>query len=182
MLDAMTSAEHHCFEGHGRHAHRYLGLALDALSEAAQQTSAAHQIHTSYEKVLREFGGSFRQAAHHRCDDAGHHIVDREADLLGIQQNGLRQAAHQVAPAYFSLVLVANRVGRTDGHLDLLGGTFADRDAMLAPYIVLNCCVDVETADSYGLERYNTTEADDGGLASTAADIDDHVAHRFVDR
>jgi hypothetical protein len=84
-------------------------------------------------------------------------------------------------PADLGLVLVGGRVGRTDRHLDLLGGALADGDAVLAPHVVLDRRVDVERADAHRFERHDATEADDRGLARAAADVDDHVADRLVD-
>ena len=53
---------------------------------------------------------------------------------------------------------------------------------MLAAYIGLDCGVDVEAADTHGLEGDDTTQADDRGLAGATADVDHHVADRLVDR
>ena len=104
------------------------------------------------------------------------------ADLLGRQDHRLRQPGHQVAAADLGLVLVLGRVGRADGHLDLLRRALADGDAVLAPHVVLDRGVDVERADAHRLERDDAAEADDRRLARAAADVDDHVADRLVDR
>ena len=53
---------------------------------------------------------------------------------------------------------------------------------MLAAHVGLDRRVDVEAADAHGLERDDAAKADDSGLAGTAADVDDHVADRLVDR
>ena len=53
---------------------------------------------------------------------------------------------------------------------------------MLAPNIVLNRCVDVEAANANCFERNDAAKADDRRLAGSAANVDDHVANRFVDR
>ena len=53
---------------------------------------------------------------------------------------------------------------------------------MLAAHVGLDRGVDVEAADAHGLEGDDAAEADDRRLAGAAADVDDHVADRFVDR
>ena len=73
-------------------------------------------------------------------------------------------------------------VGRADRHLHLFGRALADGDAVLATHVGLDGGVDVEAADAHGLERDDAAEADDRGLAGAAADVDDHVADRLVDR
>src|SRR5690606_29741459 len=52
VLDDVAGAEYHCFERHVRHAYRYFGLALDPLGEAAQQPTAADEVHAPHEEVL----------------------------------------------------------------------------------------------------------------------------------
>ena len=66
-------------------------------------------------------------------------------------------------------------------NLDLFCGALADCNAVFTPHVGLDCRVDVETADTNRFECNDTAEADDGRLAGAAADVDDHVANRFVD-
>ena len=100
----------------------------------------------------------------------------------GREQHRLRQAGHQVAAAHLGLALVLGGVGRADRHLDLLGGALADGDAVLAAHVRLDRRVDVEAADAHRLEGDDPAEADHRRLARAAADVDDHVADRLVDR
>ena len=89
---------------------------------------------------------------------------------------------HQVAAAHFRLELVFDRRRGADRELDLLGRPLTDRDAVLAADVRLDRGVDVERPDPHRFERDHATERDHGDLGRAAADVDDHVAHRLVDR
>ena len=146
VLDAVAGAHDDGLQRLGRHLHRHLRLALDALREATQQAAAADEEHAAHEEVLGQLGRGLRQAADHRGGDAADDVVDGEADLLRGEQHGLRQAGHQVTATHLGLALVLGDVGRADGHLDLLGGALADGDAVLATHVRLDRRVDVEAA------------------------------------
>ena len=66
VLDAVAGAHDDGLQRLGRHLHRDLRLALDALGQAAQQAAAADEEHAADEEVLGQLGRRLRQAAHDR--------------------------------------------------------------------------------------------------------------------
>ena len=54
--------------------------------------------------------------------------------------------------------------------------------AVLTSHVALDGGVDVERPDAHRFERDDATERDHRDLAGAAADVDDHVAERLVDR
>ena len=109
-------------------------------------------------------------------------LLDRAAHLLGHEHDRLGKARHQIAPPHLRLELVVDRVGRTDGELDLLGGPLTDRDAVLAPHVALDRGVQVEGTDAQGLQCDDSAEGYHRDLGGTTSDVDDHVAHGLVNR
>ena len=150
--------------------------------EATQHAAAADEVDAVEDQVLRELGRGLRQARDHRVADRADLLLDRAAHLLGHEQDRLRQARHEVAAAHLGLELVVDRAGRADRELDLLGGALADGDAVLPPHVRLDRGVDVERPDAHRFERDDAAERDHRDLGGAAADVDDHVAHRLVDR
>jgi hypothetical protein len=93
-----------------------------------------------------------RGSAHGR-DDAAHHVVDREADLLRRQQDGLRQAVIRSRPrtsAWFSSSIA---IAEPIATLTSSAVRSPDGDAVLASHVALDRRVDVEAADAHRLER-----------------------------
>ena len=108
-------------------------------------------------------------------------LVDRFAQLLGLEDDGAGQPAHQVAAANLGLVLLVGGERGADRDLDLLGGALPHRDAVVAAQVVGDRGVDVEAADAHGLESDDAAHRDHGHLAGAAADVDHHVPERLVD-
>ena len=100
----------------------------------------------------------------------------------GTSIDRLRQAAHEVAAAHLGLPLVVDRERRADRELDLLGGALADRDAVLAAHVAWIAASMSKRPDAHGFERDDAAERDHRDLGGAAADVDDHVAERLVDR
>ncbi len=134
------------------------------------------------EQVLRQLRGRAGERRFHRAEDRLDRLVDRLADLLRREHDRLRHAAHEVATAHLGLVLVVGREHRADRELDLLGGALADGEAVLPPHVALDRGVDVERPDADRFERDHATQRDHRDLARAAADVDDHVPERLVDR
>ena len=178
----MPGAQDDGLEGHGRHANGDVGFAFDALGEAAQQAATTNEVHAALQEVLGHFGWHLRQATRHRLNDLRNHFVDGKAHFLGGEVDVLGQAGDEVATAHLSTTFVGHRRSGTDLDLDLFGGAFTDRDAVLASHVRLDRCVDVEASDTDGFERNDATEADDRRFAGASTDVDDHVADGFIDR
>ena len=71
--------------------------------EAAQHARRRRRGGCPDDEVLGQLGRRLGQAAHHRVDDGRHELVDRLPHLLGREDDGLGQAAHEVAAAHLGL-------------------------------------------------------------------------------
>ena len=71
--------------------------------------------------------------------------------------------------------------GGADGELHRLRRALADRHAVAVAYVVLNGRVEVEAPAAQRLHGHDASQRNDGHLPGAAADVHDHVAHRFVD-
>src|SRR5581483_3010232 len=171
-LEALAGAEDDALEGSLDEVYGDLGLLGDAPVEAAEHAAAADEVDALDDEVLGQLGRRRTEALHHRVDDGAHLLVDGLADLLGRQDDGLRQTAHQVAAPHLGLDLVLGGERRSDGELDLLGRAFADGDAVLAAYVGLDGVVDVERSDADRLQSHDATERDHRRLGGAAADVD----------
>ena len=103
-------------------------------------------------------------------------------DLPGRNDDGLRQAADQVTAADLGVRLVRGRAGRSDRHLDLLGGPFAQHERVLLLDEDDDRLVHFVAADADGLGGYDAAERDHRYLGGPAAHVHDHVAGRLVHR
>ena len=159
-----------------------IGLLLDATVETLQHPAPADQVDPVRDEILRELGRRAGEAGDDGVADGAHLLLDRGPHLLGDQHDRLREAGHEIATAHLGLPLVLDRVRGRDGELDLLGRAFTDGHAVLAAYVGLDRRVDVERSDPHRFERDDTTEGDDRHLGRSTADVDDHVAERFMDR
>ena len=178
----MTCAENDGLKGLFRHHDWHLRVALETLGQAPEHRATAHEIHASGEKVLRQLGWCNGQAAHHRLDHLGHHLVDGFTYLSRRQHHRLRQSGDEVTALHFGVAVLGCRHGAADRNLDLLRRALTDRQAMCLAHVRLNRRIDVETSHAHCFERHDSTKTDHGGLGRSTTDVDDHVAHRLVDR
>jgi len=87
-----------------------------------------------------------------------------------------------VSTTNFGPNFVFRACGRTQDDLDVFGSALTDRDAVDATNVALYSGVDVERTDAHRLNRDDATQRNQRGLGRAATDVDDHVAHRLVDR
>ena len=154
-------------------------------SSPRDSTATTDQVDPRTMRSLRQLGQTcLGNAITESTPRRGHLFVDRLANLPPPATGHVfRQAAHEVAAAHLGLELVERRVGRADATLDLLGRALADGDAVLRrTHVGLDRGVDVEGSHPNALQCDGTTEGDERGLGRAAADVDDHVANRLVDR
>ena len=85
-------------------------------------------------------------------------------------------------PADLGLLLAVVRGGGADGQLHRLGGALADGHAVAVAHVVLDGGVEVEAPAAQRLHGHDAAQGNDGHLRRAPADVDDHVAHRLVDR
>ena len=136
--------------------------------------------------VLHDVGGELRRRLVERrldgVDDRRDRLGQRLADVLGGQLDGARQAADEVATADVGGQLLLHRPGRAHLDLDLLGRAVADREGELLLDVLHHGVVELVAGDPHRLRGDDAAERDHGDLGGAAADVDDHVARRLVDR
>jgi hypothetical protein len=103
------------------------------------------------------------------------------ADLLGADDDRLRQAGEHVAASDLGLHLFLELEGGADLELDLLRGLLADQELVLLLDVADDRLVHLVAADSEGLGDDDASEGDDGDFARAPADVDDHVPGRLGD-
>ena len=93
-----------------------------------------------------------------------------------------RDAGDQVAALDLHRLLGLEREGRADLDLDLLGGALADQQVVLALDVLDDRLVHLVAGDADRLGVDDAGERDHRDLGRAAADVDDHVAGRLLDR
>src|SRR5690606_19601227 len=177
-----AGAEHHRLERLAHDPHRHLALLRQPKVQPLEQRAAADEVDAVLDEVLRELGRRLADAGEHRVDDRVDRFGDGLPHLRGGEDDGLGEPGHQLAAPDLGAHLVGGRVGGADEDLDLLRRLLADRDAVLPADVGDDRRVDVEGANAHRLERDDAAERDQRGLGGAAADVDDHVRHRLVDR
>ena len=94
----------------------------------------------------------------------------------------LGQAGDGVAALDLHRELFIERISRTDAHLDLLGGAFADEQIVRALHVIDHGGVELVAGDADRLRKHDAAERNDRDLRGATADVDDHVGGGFVDR
>ena len=106
----------------------------------------------------------------------------RLAYLLGRDLDRARQAGQQVAAAQRdALLVVLARVGGADGDLDVLGGSLAEQQVVLASGVGNDVLVELVAADAQAAADHDAAQADDGDFRRAAADVDDEAAGWLAD-
>ena len=108
-------------------------------------------------------------------------LLERAADLLAGQHDGLGQPGDHVATADLGLDLLAGGERRADLELDLLRGLLADQQLVLALDVVHDRLVELVAADADRLRDDDPAERDHRDLARPAADVDHHRAGGLAD-
>src|SRR5438067_4996394 len=160
VLNALARAEHDRFQRIVGQVDRNPCFFAQPLIEAAQQRTAAGQGDTAVHDVAGKLGRALVERGlddvHYGADGFG----DRVPDLPGRNDDGLRQAADQVTAADLGVRLVRGRAGRSDRHLDLLGGPFAQHERVLLLDEDDDRPVHFVAADADGLGGYDAAERD----------------------
>src|SRR5918994_595759 len=109
------------------------------------------------------------------------------ADGDGVQRVGRHhdrhaEAGHEFTAADPRVDLLEQRPRRAEGDLDLLGRTVADGEAVLLLHEADDRVVELVARHPHRLARHDAAEADNGHLGRAAADVDDHVPGRLLDR
>src|SRR6266511_3176619 len=92
------------------------------------------------------------------------------------------QAGDEVTPADLGVQLFLERPCARELRLDVLGRPLSERERILLLAEVDERLVDLVARDAYRLTGDDAAERDDCDLGRAAADVDDHVAARLVDR
>src|SRR4051794_25611209 len=136
----------------------HLGLLAQALVEPLQQGAAAGQHDATVHDVGRELRRRAVEGLLDRVDDLRERLLERLADLLAREHDGLRQAGDHVAPADLGLDLLLHGSGRADLELDLLGRLLADEELVLALGVVDDRLVELVAADADRLRDDDAAE------------------------
>src|SRR4051812_12581371 len=152
-----------------------------ALVEALEEGAAAREHDAAAHDVRGELGRRAVEGLLDRVDDLLGRLLERPADLLGRQHDGLRQAGDHVATADLGLHLLLHGEGGADLELDLLGRLLADEQLVLALDVADDRLVELVAADADRLRDDDAAEGDHGDLARAAADVDDHGARGLAD-
>ena len=131
----------------------HLRLLAQPLVEPLQQRAAAREHDPAIHDVRRQLGRRAVQRLLDRVDDLHERLLERGADLLGGQHDGLGQAGDQVAAPDLRLHLLLQRVGGADLELDLLGRLLADQELVLLLDVVDDRLVELVAADADRLAR-----------------------------
>ena len=94
----------------------------------------------------------------------------------------LGQAGDEIAALHFHRRFLFDGVGGADLDLDVLGRALADHEIVGAAHVIDDRFVELVTRDANAAAKNNAAERDDGDLGRAAADINDHVAGRFLHR
>ena len=109
-------------------------------------------------------------------------LVERAPDLLGAEDDRLRQAGEHVAAPDLGLHLLLQVEGGADLELDLLGRLLPDQELVLGLDVADDRLVHLVAAHAEALRDDDPAEADHGDLRGAAADVDDHVSGRLGNR
>ena len=154
----------------------------EQLVEVHEKCAAARHHNAVIHDVRREFRRCLLQCVLHCIDDLIDRLVECLADLLGMDRQRLRQAAHEVASAdVHRTVRIGRHNRRADGDLDLLRRALTDHEVIHALDVLNDGGVHLIAADADGAARDDAAERDHGNLRRAAADIDDHAPRRFFD-
>ena len=132
--------------------------------------------------VGRKLGGRLFERRNDRGDDLGNSILQRFAHPVARHQDLTRKSGNRV-PAFDLGVGIAS-VRRHAAHLQLdpLGRGLPDREAMRSPQPCGRRVVEVVAPDPQRLRHDDPSERHHRDLARAAADVQDHVRPRFLDR
>src|SRR3954447_25317526 len=115
---------------------RHLGLLAKAIVQPLQQGTTPGEHDAAIHDVGCELGRGSVQRFLHGLEDLRDRLLERLADLLAGQDDGLGQARDHVATANLRLDLLSHREGRADLQLQLLRGLLADQQLVLALGVV----------------------------------------------
>src|SRR5689334_9527897 len=102
---------------------------------------------------------------------------------FGIRYGDLfRYAGHQIAPLHSKISRWIGQFGQcgTNLNFNFFGSTVTNHNIMLAADVLNNVRIEVITRYADRLVAYDTRQRDNRNFGSTAANIDDHVTHRFL--
>ncbi len=182
LLEAPARADGDAGQRRLGEVHRHVRLVAQPLVEPVQERAAAGEDDPAVHDVRGQLGRGLVERLLDRVDDLVDRILERVPDLLGGEDDRLRQAGDQVAAADLRLHLLAHPPRRADLELDLLGGLLADQQLVLALDVVDDRLVHLVAADAEALGDDDAAERDHGDLGRAAADVDDHVPGRLGDR
>ena len=181
MIQHGTCALGHAVQRVLSHMHVDAGLALDQLVQTAQQCAAARQ----GDAVVDDVGAQFRRGALQRLlDGAGdlHQALQQSlAHILGVNDDVLGQAVHQIAALDLHGHFGVQGVSRADLDLDLLGSALTDEQVVLALDERDDGLVEHVACHPDAAGCHDAAQRDDSDLGRAAADVHDHTAGGLAD-
>ena len=151
-------------------------LVLDEGIQPAKQRTAAGKHDAAVNDVAGQLGRGAFQRVLDGLDDAQQAVVHGVADLLGADQNVLRQAVHKVAAFDFHAGLGVLRAGRANLDLDLLCRALTDQQVVFALDESDDALVQRVARASHAAAGDDARQADDSDLRRAAANVHDHTA------
>jgi len=103
--------------------------------DAADERAAAGHDEAAVHEVGGKFGRAALEGAAHSVHDGGDGVVERLANFLRGDVDGLGQAGHGIAAFDLHREFLVERVGGTDAHLDFLGRALADEEIVGALHV-----------------------------------------------
>src|SRR5690606_17154992 len=104
-------------------------------------------------------------------------------DVTRRHGDALRHAVDEVATTYLdgAVIVGVDELGGAHGALDLLGGAITDEEVVAVLDEGHDVAVEGVARDAEALRHHDATQAEDGEVGGTAADVDDHRPDRFGD-
>src|SRR5215470_9235782 len=163
--------------------HRQVGLLPQQVIEAPEQRAAARDHDAFVHDVGCELWRRALQAGANGLYDRHHGLPQRFADLLVGDHDRLGNTVDEVTPLDFHrATLPTHRIGRAEGHLDLLRAALAHEQVVVLFDVLHDRLVHLVAGDADRLRVDDARQRNDGHLGGSASDVDDHVAAGLLDR
>src|ERR1700677_2502025 len=182
LFQALTTTDGNAVQGVPGHDDRHPRLMLQTRFQPVEERSPTGQHDALLHDVRRQFRRRPVQRDLDGVDDGGHRLLDGTPDLLGGDNDRLREPAHEVAATDLRVQLLLQGIGRAERDLDLFRCALSERQAELLLHEGNDRLVELVATDTHRLARHDATKRDDGDLCRAAADVDPHVAGGLVHR
>jgi hypothetical protein len=182
VLEDLAGAEHHAGERVLRHPNVEVRHLAQEQVQPTQQGSTAGQEDSAVHDIGGQLGGCALQILPQRVDDVADRLLQSLPDLDARDAQGAGDAPHEVAPLDLHVHLFGERKRGADLDLDALRGLLTDEHVIRLLGVVHDRLVHLVAPDADGGLGHDAVEGDHGDLGGAAADVDDHVAGRRVDR